>query len=62
MTKLNIGDDYNYNDTDKLFMIYNDLDKYIKHLKKGLGNIKQDLKTISIDQVESHTTLMKLLK
>ena len=34
MTKLNIGDDYNYNDTDKLFMIYNDLDKYMKHLKR----------------------------
>ena len=43
-------------------MIYNDLDKYIKHLEKDLGNIKQDLKTISIDQAESHTTLMKLLK
>ena len=61
-TKSKIDDVYNFNDKDKLFMIYNDLDKYIKHLKKGLGNIKQDLKTISIDQVESHTTLMKLLK
>ena len=61
-TKSNIGDVYNYNDTDKLFMIYNDLDKYMKHLEKYLGNIKQDLKTISCDQTESHTTLMKLLK
>ena len=30
--KSNIDDIYNYNDTDKLFMIYNDLDKYIKIL------------------------------
>ena len=43
-------------------MINNDLDKYMKILKKYLGNIKQDLKTISINQVESHATLMKLLK
>ena len=61
-TKSNIGDIYNYNDKDKLFMIYNDLDKYMKHLKKDLGSIKQDLKTISGDQAESHKTLMKLLK
>ena len=61
-TKSNIGNVYNYNDTDKLFMIYNDLDKYIKHLKKDLGNIKHDLKTISVDQTEPHTNLMKLLK
>ena len=59
-TKSNIDDIYNYNDTDKLFMIYYDLDKYIKHLKKDLGNIKQYLKTISIGQAESHTNLMKL--
>ena len=43
-------------------MIYNDSDKYMKHLKKDLGSIKQDLKTISGDQAESHKTLMKLLK
>ena len=61
-TKSNIGDVYNYNDKDKLFMIYNDLDKYMKHLKKDLGSIKQDLKTISGDEAESHKTLMKLLK
>ena len=61
-TKSNIGNVYNYNDKDKLFMIYNDLDKYMKHLKKDLGSIKQDLKTISGDQAESHKTLMKLLK
>ena len=61
-TKSNIGDIYNYNDKDELFMIYNDLDKYMKHLKKDLGSIKQDLKTISGDQAESHKTLMKLLK
>ena len=61
-TKSNIGDVYNYNDKDKLFMIYNDLDKYMKHLKKDLGSIKQDLKTIPGDQAKSHKTLMKLLK
>ena len=43
-------------------MIYNDLDKYINHLKKDLGKIKQDLKTISADQAESQTDLMKLFK
>ena len=60
-TKSNIDNVYNYNDTDKLFMIYNDLDKYMKHLKNDLGNIKQDLKAISSNQTESHTTLMELL-
>ena len=45
--KSNIDDAYNYNDTDKLFMIYNDLEKYTKILKKDIGNIKQNLKTIS---------------
>ena len=33
-TKSNIGDVYNYNDKDELFMIFNDLDNYMKHLKK----------------------------
>ena len=60
--KSNIDDFYNYNDTDKLFMIYNDLDKYMKILKKDIGNIKQNLKTISIYQTDSHQTLMKFLK
>ena len=54
--KSNIGDVYNYNDKDKLFMIYNDLDNYMKYFKKDLGNIKQDFKTISVDQTESHKT------
>ena len=61
-TKSKIDDVYNFNDKDKLFMINNDLDKYMKILKKYLGSIKQDLKTTSINQVESHTALMKLLK
>ena len=61
-TKSKIDDVYNFNDKDKLFMINNNLDKYMKILKKYLENIKQDLKTISINQVESHATLMKLLK
>ena len=60
--KSNIVDDYNYNGTDKLFMIYNDLDKYMKILKKDIGSIKQNLKTISTYQTDSHQTLMKFLK
>ena len=59
-TKSKIEDLYNFNDKDKLFMKNNDLDIYIQILKKYLGNIKQDLKTISIDQLESHIALMKL--
>ena len=45
--KPKIDDVYNYNDIDKLFMINNDLDKYMKHLKKYIGNIKNILKMIS---------------
>ena len=61
-TKSKIDNVYNFNDKDKLFMINDDLDKYIKILKKYLGNIKQDLKAISIIQDESHKDLMKRLK
>ena len=61
-TKLKINNVYNFNYKDKLFMINDDLDKYMKILKKHLANIKQDLKTISINQDESHKDLMKLLK
>ena len=39
-SKSNIDDVYNYNDTDKLFIIYNDLDKCMKTLKKDIGNVK----------------------
>ena len=60
--KSNIGDVYNYNDKDKLFMIDNDLDKYMKHLKRDLGSIKQNLKTISAYQTDSHKTLIRFLK
>ena len=59
--KSKIDDIYNYNDIDKLFMIYNDLGKYMKHLKKDIGSIKQILKTISANQTDSHQTLMKFL-
>ena len=60
-TKSKIDDVYNFNDKDKLFMIYNDLDKYMKHLKKDIGNMKTILKTISANQTDSHQTLMKFL-
>ena len=55
-------DVYNYNDKDKLFMIDNDLDNYMKHLKRDLGSIKQNLKTISAYQTDSHKTLIRFLK
>ena len=43
-------------------MINNDLDKYMKYLKRDIGSIKTFLKTISANQSDSHQTLMKLLK
>ena len=55
-------DVYNYNDKDKLFMIDNDLDNYMKHLKRDLGSIKQNLKMISAYQTDSHKTLTRFLK
>ena len=60
-TKSKIDDVYNFNDKDKLIMIYNDLDKYMKHLKKDIGSIKTILKTISANQTDSHQTLMNFL-
>ena len=42
-------------------MTNNDLDKYMKHLKKDRGSIKQNLKTISANQTDSHQILMKFL-
>ena len=42
--KSNIDDIYNYSDKDKIFMIYKDLENYMKHLKRELGSIKQNLK------------------
>ena len=45
--KSKIDDVYNDNDIDKPLMINNDLDKYMKNLKKDIGSIKQILKTIS---------------
>ena len=56
-----MDDVYNYNDINKLFMIYNDLDKYMKHLEKDIESIKQILKTTSANQTDSHQTLMKFL-
>ena len=43
-------------------MIDNDLDNYMKHLKRDLGSIKQNLKTISAYQTDSHKTLTRFLK
>ena len=52
---------YNFNDNDKLSKIDNDLDKYMNHLKRGIGSTKTILKTISANQNDSHQTLMNLL-
>ena len=59
--KLGMDDVNNFNDKDKLSMINNDLDKYMKHLKRDIGRIKTILKTISANQTDSHQTLMKFL-
>ena len=59
--KSGMDDVYNYDDIDKLFMINNDLDKYMKYLKKDIGSIKTILKTISANQTDSNQTLMNLL-
>ena len=59
--KSGMDDVYNFNDKDKLSKIDNDLDKYMKHLKRDIGSIKTFLKTISANQTDSHQTLMKLL-
>ena len=59
--KSGMDDVYNYDDIDKLVMINNDLDKYMKYLKKDIGSIKTILKTISANQADSHKTLMNLL-
>ena len=59
--KSGMDDLYNFNDEDELSMINNDLDKYMKHLKRDIGSIKKNLKMISANQTDSHQTLMKLL-
>ena len=59
--KSEIDDVYSYDDIDKLFKVYNDLDKYIKHLKRDIGSIKTILKTVSANQTDSHKILMKFL-
>ena len=59
--KSGIDDVYNFNDKDKLSKIDNDLDKYMRHLKRDIGSIKTFLKTISANQTDSHQTLMKVL-
>ena len=56
-----MDDVYNFNDKDKLSKLNNDLDKYMKRLKRDIGSIKAFLKTISANQSDSYQTLMKLL-
>ena len=52
--KSGMDDVYNYDDIDKLSMINNDLDKYMKHLKRDVGSIKTILKTVSANQSDSN--------
>ena len=52
---------YNFDDIDKLSKINNDLDKYMKHLKRNIGSTKTNLKTISTNQTYSYQTLINLL-
>ena len=59
--KSGMDDVCNFNDNDKLSKIDNDLDKYMKHLKRDIGSIKTFLKTISANQSDSHQILMNLL-
>ena len=59
--KSGMDDIYNFNDIVKLSKINNNLDKYMKHLKRDIGSTKTILKTISANQSDSHQTLMKLL-
>ena len=59
--KSGMDDVYNFNDKDKQSKIDNDLDKYMKHLKRDIGSIKTFLKTISANQTDSHQILMNLL-
>ena len=56
-----MDDVYNHDDIDKLFKVYNDLDKYIKHLKRDVGSIKTILKTVSANQTDPNQILMKFL-
>ena len=55
--KPGMDDVYNFNDKDKLSKIDNDLDKYMNHLKRDIGSTKAILKTISVNQTDSHQTL-----
>ena len=59
--KLGMDDVYNFNDKEKLSKINNDLDKYMKHLKRDIGSTKTILKVISANHSDSHLTLMNLL-
>ena len=50
--KSGMDDVYNFNDKDKLSKIDNDLDKYMKHLKRDIVNPKTILKPISVNQTD----------
>ena len=56
-----MDDIYDFNDIDKLTKVNNDLDKYMKHLKRDIGSTKKILKTISTNQTDPYQILMNLL-
>ena len=56
-----MDDIYNFNDNDKLSKIDNDLDNYMKYLKRDIGSIKTFLKMISANQNDSYQVLINLL-
>ena len=59
--KSGMDDVYNFNDNDKLSKIDNDLDNYMKYLKRDIGSIKTFLKMISANQNDSYQVLINLL-
>ena len=59
--KSGMDDVYNFNDKDKLYKIDNDLDKYMKNLKRDIGSLKIFSKTISANQTDSHQIFRNLL-
>ena len=60
--KSGMYDVYNFSDKDKLSMINNDLDKYMKHLKRDIESIKTILKTISSNQTASLPNFDQILQ
>ena len=59
--KSGVDDIYSFNDIDKLSKVNDDLDKYMNRLKREIGSVKTNLKTVSTNQNDSHQILIKFL-